>query len=368
MLAQLTDLFELRARPATQAGRPTSTLAFDWLYTLLMLLFTVGFMLDVWSHSTFGPDQSVLSEYHLMFYSSVALMGLFLLGAQMRNVNAGCRFEQALPLGYGFALFGVIGFATAGSFDLVGHALFGFENNEEALLSPTHLGMFVTWGALGSGPLLARIARFRAKGQQNLWRSLPAIISTVAVLIPFSLMLLNVALPLGGNFMVAQSARGWSGGGFLWLATTLSGFFVQTAFFFGVVLWMIRSARWPIGTFVLIFALFGATIGLPFFASDIFAIFGGLMGLALEVVYHLLRPDATKVWEFRAFGFIAPVVFWLAYFGYILATDLQGGIGMTGYMWLGIVFQMGLVGFAIASLLTLQPAQPLTHKEQSANA
>jgi hypothetical protein len=65
-----------RTRRATRTGRPVSTLAFDWLYSVLVLLMSAGVYMDGWSHIEYGPDQSVFSEYHLLFYSSLTMIGL----------------------------------------------------------------------------------------------------------------------------------------------------------------------------------------------------------------------------------------------------------------------------------------------------
>lgn len=356
MIAQIADLFELKTDNPTRTDRPVSTLAFDWIYTGLLLLFTVGFMMDVWSHSTFGPDQSVFNEYHLLFYSSVALMGLLLVGSHYRNVGAGYKFANALPQGYGFALFGVLGFGLAGTFDLIGHALFGFENTEEALLSPTHLAMFITWAALSSGTVLATIARSRQNGRLNVWQTLPAMIGFVAILVPFTVMLMTTYLPLGTGFALTQEARDWHE-----MESIVAGFFTQTALLIGFSLVWARSMRLPMGTFVIVFGLYGVTVGLPFEAVEIMGQFGLVSGIGLEIAYRLMRPDATNVWQFRLFGFLAPVSFWLAYFGYLILIDLGNGLAVTPYMWLGIVFQTGLVGLAIATLMTLPAAQPVTH-------
>ena len=58
--------------------RALSAPAFDWVYLVLVFVAEVGFLLDVWSHATYGPDQSVLSEYHLLMYGGIAygLVGL----------------------------------------------------------------------------------------------------------------------------------------------------------------------------------------------------------------------------------------------------------------------------------------------------
>ncbi|MEO1290554.1 MAG: hypothetical protein AAFV93_22650, partial [Chloroflexota bacterium] len=330
MLMQLTDLFEVRSRKSV-GNRPVSSLAFDWLYTGLLLLFTVGFMMDVWSHSTFGPDQSVLSEYHLLFYTSGALMGALLVGSHFRNVGAGYRFEDALPQGYGFALLALLGFGVAGAADLVGHALWGFEVDNEALLSPSHLGLFVTWGGLASGTVMATLARVRRHGKQSLLRMLPAIIGLVAMLLPFSVMMLISSLPMG-DFTIVQAARieinHW-----LLESHALVGFYIQTALLFGFLLWFIRNMPMPLGAITLIFALYGFIFGLVSGDSVLLGTVASLSGFATELVYHAVRPHGSRRINFRLFGFLAPIAFWLAYFGYIMVTNFGGGIGMTEYMW-----------------------------------
>ena len=51
------DAKAMTAHPSSHT--PTSTLAFDWVYTALVFLVTIGIYMDGWSHSSFGPDQSV---------------------------------------------------------------------------------------------------------------------------------------------------------------------------------------------------------------------------------------------------------------------------------------------------------------------
>jgi len=56
------------SKPIDLSKAPTSSLAFDWVYTILVFLLSAGIFLDGWSHSEYGPDQSVFSEYHLLYF------------------------------------------------------------------------------------------------------------------------------------------------------------------------------------------------------------------------------------------------------------------------------------------------------------
>jgi len=72
------------------------------------------------------------------------------------------------PLG----LLAVLIFGAAGTVDLYGHALFGFESNIEALLSPSHLFLFTGWFLILFAPIRAARARNLAMNTQGTIRSM----------------------------------------------------------------------------------------------------------------------------------------------------------------------------------------------------
>ena len=149
---------------SAKSGSPLSTLAFDWVYIALVFLVTVGIYMDGWSHASFGPDQSVFSEYHLLFYGSLMALGLWLFGNAFLNRRDGFNGLNALPTGYKASALGLLLFGVTGVFDLGGHALFGFEVDNEALYSPTHLGLFLGWAMLSVGPTRAALKRQALNG------------------------------------------------------------------------------------------------------------------------------------------------------------------------------------------------------------
>ena len=72
----IRQFFDLRDARQLARTKPRSTPAFDVTFALVTLLAIVGLWLDVWSHVTYGADQSIFSEYHLLFYSATVLAGL----------------------------------------------------------------------------------------------------------------------------------------------------------------------------------------------------------------------------------------------------------------------------------------------------
>src|SRR6266446_8035273 len=139
----LRQFFDLRDARHLDRTKARSTPAFDITFALVTLLAIVGLWLDVWSHVTYGADQSIFSEYHLLFYSATVMAGLLLAYTGVTNLVAGYRWSDALPVGYSLSLAGIIFFGIDGVIDLTTHAIWGFEVGLEALNSSTHILLFL---------------------------------------------------------------------------------------------------------------------------------------------------------------------------------------------------------------------------------
>ena len=63
-------------------------------------------------------------------------MGLWLFGTAFMNRREGFEGLNAIPAGYKVSALGLIIFGATGVFDLGGHALFGFEVDNESALQP----------------------------------------------------------------------------------------------------------------------------------------------------------------------------------------------------------------------------------------
>ena len=337
-------------------GGPLSTLAFDWVYTLLVFLVTVGIYMDGWSHASFGPDQSVLSEYHLLFYAGLMALGVWLFGAVFANRLAGFVGLDALPAGYKLSALGLFIFGITGVFDLGGHALFGFEVDNEALYSPTHLGLFAGWALLSVGPARAALRRREVAGApEQGWRTsvlglLPALIAWAS----FFNVLAFVSMDLfgtGAGFMLSENR---TQSDFIGETLGISGTVIQTAATVGALAWLTLRFKLPAGAFTLFFtlyALYGSVLELDLSLVPVFFI----VGVLCDAFYALLRPNARQLARFHLFNVLVALSLWGTFYGFVFLTDHGGGVWYTPYIWTGSVAQALAVALLVSLLATSAP-------------
>ena len=355
MSVQLAGFGTVFRNESTAGTRRLSAPAFDWIYLILIVLCAVGFSLDAWSHGTYGPDQSVLSEYHLLMYGSIAVLGAFLTYTGVTRMQAGASWRDALPAGFGIGFAGVLVFGVSGIIDLTGHALFGFETGVEARMSPSHIGLFVGLTCLRLALPLAAGARQRAGITQSWIDYVPTMLS-VGLLFQLLFILLPER-PMGqGVEWATQAARG--AGDFISYDLGLSGMFLLTIVYVGLLVGVLRVVTLPVGSItlisvvpVLMMALQSGNLRfLPVWLA------AGIVGdLVLLVGDRWIKDDA---WTLRLFGLVVPLALWGAYFVSLILTNAGGGVWWSGYVWIGSVVQAAAVGFMIAVLATLPATAP----------
>ncbi len=329
------------------SDKPLSTLAFDWVYTSLLLLLSAGIYMDGWSHIEYGPDQSVFSEYHLLFYSSLAVIGIWLIANAARYLRQGFRGLNALPAGYLVSFFGVLIFGLGGALDLTGHTLFGFEADMEALLSPTHMMLFIGWAMIAVGPARAAASRrHREAKEPSLLRFLPGLISWTmfANVLAFAGM---AYFPTVNNaWMLAdwRTTIEWYGH-----SLGVMGTMAQSVLMVGTALWLVHSFKLPRGSFTFFFSLFALVMTITSFIPAFIPVFV-LTGILMDVLYAVLKPSSKRPAQLYAFGFALPLIFWSLFYALALQTGLKGGVWYTAYIWIGSVFEAAIVGLLIALL------------------
>lgn len=342
-------------RPLQQEPGPDtrvlSTPTFDWVFLILILLVEVGFSLDAWSHSTYGPDQSVLSEYHLLMYGSVGVLGAYLTYIGATRMREGASWRNALPAGFGIGFLGLLAFGVSGVVDLIGHALFGFEAGIEARMSPSHLGLFVGLTLLRLALPLAAGARQRAGIRQRWVDFVPSILS-ISLLIQLIGRLLPGAPPNGnGREWPTQAARGV--GDFFAYNSGLSGILIVTVLWVGLLVGLLRRVTLPVGSLTLIAVIPSLLDSLENPSLQFLPMWlaAGIAGdLVLLVGARRIRNDVITL---RLLGLVFPLVLWGSYFASLILTNDGGGLWWSGYIWTGTVFQAGAVGLMIAVLGTL---------------
>jgi hypothetical protein len=345
-VGDIRQFLELRDARQLDRTKARSTPAFDFTFALVTLLAIVGLWLDVWSHVTYGADQSIFSEYHLLFYSATAMAGLLLAYTGITNLLAGYRWSDALPVGYSLSLAGIIFFGIDGVIDLTSHAIWGFETGLEALNSPTHIGLFAGIFLFASGPIRPEVARQRrGEPMMTFSRLVPFVLSVVSTLsaITFPTFLY---LPLIGRPWALQIQRVDQGA-----TLGVLGVFLETGITMGVLLWIVRRVTLPPGSITVIFVGYAALTMLAT-RIPIFLPIWLIVGILSDVAMVVLKPSSGDTWRFRMFGALVPVLMWSVYYVFFIVTGVGGGVWFTGYIWTGSIVQAAIIGYLLAFLMT----------------
>lgn len=332
-----------------ETGRRQSDIRFDWAIVVLSAWMIGGVHLDAWAHHRFSVE-TFFTPWHGVLYAGFAAVAAVLAVTFVRNLRRGDAWRQALPVGYGLSLLGVVLFAAGGIGDLLWHILFGIEVNIEALLSPTHLLLALGGGLISTGPLRAAWARADAAGRT--WSALLPALLSLALLLSMLSLFAAYANPLSeGN--VAQGSRPIGEGQvFLTQAIGVAGILVQTALMMGVMLLAVRRWALPFGSLTLVLAL-SALLTVSIHEYFYLLPFAVLSGLAADLLLQWLRPSAAHPGAFRLFAFAVPVVFYTLYFATLALTS---GVWWTVHLWAGAIVMAGVVGWLLSYAFIRPPA------------
>jgi hypothetical protein len=326
-------------------------LRFDWVMVILSAMFVGGLYLDGWAHNHGKVDQSFFTPWHAFFYGGFFLTALALVVAIVVNRLRGYDLFAAIPDGYKTTLTGLMIFGAGGVGDLAWHAIFGIEEDIEALFSPTHLLLGVGLALVVTGPLRAAWTR---RNMKTSWPALgPALLAAGLLMLTLSFFLM-FAHPIntligGGQHRHFNSDLGVMAG--------MLALIVMAALMIGPVLLIMRRWTLPLGALTLIWGLH--TAGMTILDYDQIGQFWLALGMfSVVVVLDLLvgrfrtalrRPDTLRI-----FAFAAPFLLFAAYF---LVLDRTEGIGWSVHLWTGSVFLTGMTGLLLSYLL-MPPAMP----------
>ena len=342
------------ARPRLSRKEDLATIAFSaWLI--------VGLFVDGWAHNNDKPE-SFFTPWHGLFYSGFTATALWMLSRYRRH--------GGVPVGYGLGLVGLGLFAIGGLADMVWHLVFGVEVGVEALLSPTHLLLFVSGLLVVSSPLRAAWSDPEDALAPPMSAFLPALLSTtiVTATVAFFLMEFSPFITEAMRAEPYQFAAGLPRGG-EWLADELlleglAAILVTTVILLGSTLMLLRRWRVPMGSLTLLFGVV-ATLESSLWAFDMgeTIVAGVVAGFAADLLVQRLQGSTSTPTVLRVVGFVVPIVLWLAYFG-VLATFYS--VGWSVELWAGITVMAGLAGLGLALLMTL-PAPTPTRSSQAAS-
>jgi hypothetical protein len=370
----------VRAQPPSPASDRPPSVRMGWrgdLVTAVLGAWLVGgAFLDGWAHNTRPGLETFFTPWHAVLYSGYAASATWLcwsVWSQYRRLHlaglgtgaGGWRsWRRSIPAGYAPALAGAALFLVSGLGDLSWHLAFGVERDIAALLSPTHLGLFVGGFLIVTAPLRAAWADLILAPRAGLGVLLPAVLSATLAgcATGFMFQYLHPAwedvvgrdrgLFLRHTFDAAQYHFVYDQN----VTVGMAGFVLATVFLFAPLLVLLRRWQPPAGSAVLVLGVqFIAVQGLTGFADLRLALFGVVGAGVVEVLLAVLRPGRSSRWRLLAFCALAPGAFWGVYLGGVAVGD--HGLGWPAELWGGAIVWSGLSVLAL-TLIAFPPHAP----------
>jgi hypothetical protein len=335
----------------------------DLVTALLGAWLIAGLFLDGWAHNTQPGLETFFTPWHALFYSGFAAVAAWMGWSVWRRRPAAGSWRDAVPDGYGLGLAGTAIFLLSGIGDMSWHLAFGIERDIAALLSPTHLGLFLGAFLIVTTALRSAWADPALQGRVALSRLLPAVLSVTLAgcLTAFMFQYLH---PVNENVVSIGRAHGLAQDFTefqypfvhrLAVQGGITGFVLSTALLFGPLLFLLRRWRPPAGSAFIILGLqcllLQAVTG---FEDAGLAVLGLIGAGVVEALLAVLRPAEPPRRRLRVFCAAAPVGFWGVYLGGIALHDR--GLGWKPELWGGALVWSSLTLLALAMVLFPPPA------------
>ena len=319
-----------------------TTVRDDLVTSVLAAWLIVGLFVDGWAHRNLDGLETFFTPWHALFYSGFLATAGWL--AYIVRKHAG------VPVGYRPGVIGVGVFAVGAIGDLIWHMIFGIETSLDALLSPTHLLLLTGILLILTSPI--RSAWHRPTARAASWgQILPAVVSTTLVIAVLQFFFLYASGWTSGLPGVPYD----SGGDELLVSYGVLEIMISTAIMFGGVLAILKRHRPPPGSFILVFG----TVGILLTALDAFVwpweilqmiVIGGV----IDVMVSSLDPNPEVPNRFRLFALVAPAAAWSIRF--IAFAVFRPTFGWPPEIWGGAIVFAGLLGWGLATLMTLPPS------------
>ncbi|MGH9279600.1 MAG: hypothetical protein ACRD12_16055, partial [Acidimicrobiales bacterium] len=328
------------------ATRPRATRGENLLTVLFASWLIAGVFIDGWAHNNDKPE-TFFTPWHGVFYSGFLATAAWMGWMVQRRRAAGAPGRSAVPIGYGIGLVGVAMFALGGVFDMTWHEIFGIEVDLEAILSPSHLILFLGGILVITSPLRAAWADTSVT-TPTFREFLPTLLSmTLATAtVGFFMMVfaptMSSAVERGPHDFIAHEFAARPGIA-QWMVeeVQLEGYaaiLLTTLILIAPVLYLARRWTLPFGTITFLFGVVSTLVasiesfdqGLTFAAAVV-------AGLAGDLLYRRL--------PLRAVATAVPVVMWLAYFAILAVTS---DVGWSVELWSGVAVMSGLAGLALS--------------------
>ena len=293
----------------------------------------LGLFLDGWSHGVDKPE-SFFTPWHALLYSGfVAAVGWFAWDGWRRSTAGDAGGSMPADR---WVTAGLVMFVTGAIGDGIWHEVFGVEVDLEALLSPTHLLLFLGGFLMASFPVRAAKADLsEVRPSWSAWWPQAVALALLTALVGFFTMYLSAFRPVGGLDQLDEHGQ------IVGIASVLATNLLQVV----PALCVLRRWEPPAGTFVLQFVGAGLLMtGLDGFDALVLVVPAFLGALALEALRR--RPGVPLL----AVAAGASAVLWASYF----AVDaIAFGVAWSVELWAGAI----VLAVACSALVTALGAE-----------
>lgn len=345
--------------PSTHLDTPDASIApnafvggigFDWLMSVVGMIFLGGLFLDGWAHNHGKVDQTFFTPWHAFFYGGFFLITLILVSTLGVNRHRGAAWNHVLPVGYSLSMLGVLIFAAGGVGDLLWHETFGVEAEFDALFSPSHLVLAIGMNLILTGPLRAAWARLH---RQLTWRKAGPMLLSLTALISSLTFMLMAAHPLVNS--VAGATHDYRDR--IGQIAGVTSILLTTVLLMGPTLLAIRRWRLPAGSLLLVWgintlAMFTVNWHHDYTLWQTLAMLIAVVGV--EIIRLRLEPLVEKPNNLRIFAALAPFLLMTSYF---IALHLTEGTRWSVHLWTGVLVEVAIAGWLL-SYLVVPPAMP----------
>lgn len=303
--------------------------------SLLNLWLIAGLYVDGWSHEHGKPLVTFFTPWHAFFYAGFFAVALFLMYPTLRNFFHYRQLKLFYPAYYLTAVIGLIIFGLGGIGDVIWHGFYGFEKQIDAILSPTHLGLYV-------GMFLIFIAPFNAIRQQ---KQIPYSLKNTFTLILFATIIFSFFsfLTQYANPLISPFAFSTHKTGINYYGQTIGlvSLFIHLTFLLTPLLLVISRYRLPFGSLTFIFTV--NAIGMTAIHDHFdYIISAFLAGVLSDLI--LLKLLSKKRYYEILFSIFVPIIYSAFYF---LIGYSTRGIWWSGYLVLGAIALSGFLGFSL---------------------
>ncbi|MDA1329994.1 MAG: hypothetical protein DWG76_03660 [Chloroflexi bacterium] len=301
--------------------------------------------------------ESFFTWYHLILYSGIFVPSAVLVLIGLGNLRRGFPLRRMLPRPYMLALLGSAIFLVGGFVDMGWRGVFGFEEDIEALLSPSHLFLAVGGLLIFNAPILEFLSirpADRPKAKQSLlpvWIAWFGNLAFISFFTQYTTPFNHPNLFVGGRPFGEQ---------FIWDIGLLSLVIWESVLLVSFMLLSLRYWKWPRGYFTVNLTLHALILWLSYWNTPVrqywLVLPGALLaGIIVDLVYSRLQPSyatqAARV-ALRRFAFLIPFIVFSIYFAILVQAY---GVWWQVHMWLGAPFTAGFIGWML-SLVAAPPA------------